>query len=203
MAIKCSFKAILTVLAACALLLGSAGGAAAGAAATVTWDFAASNAYRVANDGTQSPTVTFNPCLRTNTSYTINFAVTVASTAAYNARFATVGEDTQLLTITFTPTSVSGSGTRTFTGAVTFRTLARETGRLAFPILLEENETPLDTPFPAIVIPCVTTTGTPTPGLPNTGGGGMAPEGFPGAPAALLVVLLAGAMYGARRRRYC
>lgn len=155
----------------------------------------------MANDGTKSPTVTFNPCLRTNTAYTINFEVTVASTTAYNARFATVGEDTQLLTITFAPTSVSGSGTRTFTGAVTIRTPARETGRLAFPILLEQNEAPLDTPFPAIVIPCVNATGTPIPGLPNTGGGGMAPRGLPGAPVAVALVLLAGATYGARRRR--
>ena len=201
MSTKRSFRTLLTALVACALALGSASGAAAGAA-TVTWDFAASNAYTVANDGTKSPTVTFNPCLRTNTAYTINFAVTVASTAAYNARFATVGEDTQVLTITFAPAGVSGSGTRTFTGAVTFRTPARETGRLAFPILLEQNETPLDTPFPAIVIPCVTATGTPTPGLPNTGGGGMAHRGLPGAPAALLAALLAGATFGARRRRY-
>jgi hypothetical protein len=202
------WRIALPLWALLALALSVAPASAALAVTAVKWNVTPAANYTVTNNGAQ-PLLRFNACLRTDTTYTIPVAVTVEGTGSYNAKFATVGEATQFLSsVTFAPTSVSGTDTKTFNTTVTIRTGSKALAEPTAPppnrfgIYLEPTAgaAPLAESFLTIDLRCITTG---TPGLPNTGAGGMA-AGQSVAPAlagGLVAALLVGGGYGLRRRR--
>jgi hypothetical protein len=203
------WRIALPLWALLALALSAAPAAAAQAVTAVKWNVTPAANYTVTNNGTQ-PLVRFNDCLRTDTTYTIPVAVTVEGTGSYSASFATVGEATQFLnSVTFAPTSVSGTDTKTFNTTVTIRTGSRAVSEPTAPppnrfgIYLEPTAggAPLAESFLTIDLRCITA-GAPAPGLPNTGAGGMAADRgmAPVLAGGLAAALLAGGVYGLRRR---
>jgi len=192
-----------------ALTLSLSTAAAAQAPVTdVRWTVTASPDYTVTNNGAQ-PLVRYTNCLRTNTTYTIPFSVTVTGTGAYNARFATVGEVTQFFNVSFAPASVSGNGTQTFRATATIRTGSRTLRQATQPanrfgIFLEPSPgaAPLVDSFLAVDVNCIAAAGT-APGMPRTGAGGMAASGLPLLPGSMaaVIALLATGGYAIRRRR--
>jgi hypothetical protein len=190
-----------------ALALSVAPASAALAVTAVKWNVTPAANYTITNNGAQ-PLLRFNDCLRTDTTYTIPVAVTVEGTGSYSATFATVGEATQFLSsVSFAPTSVSGTDTRTFNTTVTIRTGSRAVVEPTAPppnrfgIYLEPaaGGTPLAESFLTIDLRCISTG---APGLPNTGAGGMAADRgmTPALAGGLVAALLVGGGYGLRRR---
>lgn len=200
-----SWRVTLPLCALLALALSVAPASAAPAAVTaVKWTVAPAATYTVGNNGAQ-PLLRFNDCLRPDTSYSIPVAVTVEGTGSFSAKFATVGEATQFLGgVTFAPTSVSGTDTQTFNVTVTIRTGSRAVAEPTAPpanrfgIYLEPSAgaAPLADSFLTVDLRCI---GAGTPGLPNTGAGGMAAGGGAGVP--LAGGLLAAALLGGRASR--
>jgi hypothetical protein len=204
------WRIALPLWALLALALSVAPASAALAVTAVTWNVTPAANYTVTNNGAQ-PLVRFNDCLRTNSTYTISVAVTVEGTGSYSATFATVGEATQFLSgVSFAPTSVSGTDTKTFNTTVTIRT-----GNLTvkdpsepppnrFGIYLEPSAggNPLADSFLTVDLRCIGDGAPTTPGLPNTGAGGMAASGgaTPMLAGGLVAALLVGGGYGLRRR---
>ncbi len=169
----------------------------------VTWTVAPSAQYTVMNNGTQ-PVITYNNCLITNSTYTINFSVTVDTQATYDARFATVGEETQNLNIAFEPGSIAGSGTMTFNATATIRTLDRtvsDARRFGIYLEPEPRAAPLGDSFLTVDINCIVAAGQPEmPGtLPDTGTGGISILNYPLAYMLVAVLLLTTGAYLRRR----
>lgn len=204
------WRIALPLWALLALALSVAPASAAQAVTAVKWNVTPAANYTVINNGAQ-PLLRFNDCLRPDTIYTIPVAVTVEGTGSYTASFAAVGEAAAFLSaITFAPTGVSGTDTKTFNATITLRTGSNPLTEPAAPppnrfgIYLEPSPgaTPLAESFLTIDLRCIGT-GTPTmPGLPNTGAGGMATDRGDGPILAigLTAMLLAGGWYGLRRR---
>jgi len=97
--------------------------AAAQDGVTVTYTVAASDLYTVTNNGTE-PTITFTDCLTANQTYTLDFAVTVATDQRLTATLATVGEGAfNFIPQGFTPPTIqtTGTGTQTVNVRGTFR----------------------------------------------------------------------------------
>lgn len=204
------WRIALPLWALLALALGIAPASAAQAVTAVKWNVTPAANYTIANNGAQ-PLLRFNDCLRTDTSYTIPVAVTVEGTGSYSANFATVGEATQFLSaVTFAPTGVSGTDTKTFNTTVTIRTGSRAVVEPTAPppnrfgIYLEPSagSAPLADSFLTIDLRCITSDAPTTPGLPNTGAGGMAAgKGMaPTLAGGLVAALLVSGGYGLRRR---
>jgi hypothetical protein len=192
------------------LALSVAPASAALAVTAVKWNVTPAANYAISNNGTQ-PLLRFNECLRTDTTYTIPVAVTVEGTGSYNATFATVGEAAQFLSsVSFAPTSVSGTDTKTFNTTVTLRTGSSAVAEPTAPppnrfgIYLEPSAggTPLAESFLTIDLRCISSGAPTTPGLPNTGAGGMAADRGtnPVLAGGLVAAMLVCGGFGLRRR---
>ncbi len=155
------YRIFLALVAVFALAFGPAR-ALAQDGTEVTWTVAASDEYTVTNNGAQ-PLVEYNDCLATNTTYTIDFSVTVDADENYEYNFATSGETTQFFDeMYFTPTHVAGAtGTETFDATFTFQTgdttFSEPTGpaRERFGIFLEADKMPVADSFLSVDIPCI------------------------------------------------
>lgn len=155
------YRILLALVAVFALTFGSAL-ALAQAGTEVTWMVAASDEYTVTNNGAQ-PLIEYNDCLATNTTYTIDFSVTVDADEDYEYAFATSGETTQFFdAMSFAPTGVAGAaGTQTFDATFTFQTgdttFSEPTGpqRERFGIFLDADGTPVADSFLSVDIPCI------------------------------------------------
>jgi hypothetical protein len=213
MVMRRHWRIALPLFALLALALSVAPASAALAVTAVTavkWNVTPAANYTVTNNGAQ-PLLRFNDCLRPDTTYTIPVAVTVEGTGSYSATFATVGEATQFLSsVSFAPISINGADTNTFNTTVTIRTGSRAVAEPTAPppnrfgVYLEPSPgaTPLAESFLTIDLRCISSATPSTPGLPNTGAGGMATDKdiAPTLAVGLVAALLVGGGYGLRRR---
>lgn len=159
------YRTIGTLLAVLALALSVSLRAAAQETATVIWTVAGSDEYSI-TDNNGEPLVEYNDCLETNTTYIIEFSVSVDATD-YDATFAATGETLQFLEVSFDPEGVSGSGTSTVEATATLvtgsTTFDEPTGpeRERFGIYLEPSAggAPLGDSFLAVDIPCIVAAG--------------------------------------------
>jgi hypothetical protein len=190
---KTVLSSLLAVVLACALVAPTS----AQTGVDVRWTVAESDLYTVENNGEQ-PLVSFNDCLMANQTYTINFSVTVETSASYEAEFATTGEGTlNLIPQGFEPAGVSGTGTQTFNARGTFRArdVAFSNARDAFGVYLEgENGAVLGESFMTIEFDCIAQNG-----LPPTGASDVLGTSVPLGILASGLALLAGG-YAVRRR---
>ncbi len=203
------WRIALPLFALLALALSVAPASAALAVTAVKWNVTPAANYTVTNNGAQ-PLLRFNDCLRPDTTYTIPVAVTVEGTGSYSATFAAVGEAAAFLdSISFAPTSINGTDTKTFNATVTLRTGSNPVAEPTAPppnrfgVYLEPSPgaSPLAESFLTIDLRCISNAPT-TPGLPNTGAGGMAADQglAPILAVGLVAALLVGGGYGLRRR---
>jgi hypothetical protein len=203
------WRIALLLWALLALVLSVAPASAAQAVTAVKWNVTPAANYIVTNNGAQ-PLLRFNDCLRTNTTYTITVAVTVEGTGSYSASFMAVGEAAAVLQlVAFAPGSVSGTDTKTFNTTVTIRTgsatlnvpTAPPPNRFGIYLEPTPGAAPLAESFLTIDLRCINNAPT-TPGLPNTGAGGMAADQglVPTLAVGLVAALLVGGGYGLRQR---
>jgi hypothetical protein len=125
--------------------------------ATVTWTVTESAEYTVEDNGNQ-PVVIYNDCLATNSTYTIDFTVNIDTDESLAARFATVGEATQLVSVSFSPAAIEGPGPADLNATMTIQTgdqTAPNTGRFGAFVETEPGAAPLGDSFLTIDMNCI------------------------------------------------
>lgn len=149
-------RLITTLFSALALTLGAAP-ASAHADARVAWTVDASDEYTVGNNGDQ-PVITYNDCIPADSAQMIGFGVSVETEGKFAARFATVGEATQNLDISFDPGSVAGNGPKTLDVMLTIGTRRQavpRTERFGVYLEPEPGAPPLGDSFLSIDAGCI------------------------------------------------